>query len=160
MTDLTSTVWLYFPPATFISCVDYPESGKTVSKLEEWDCPTDSNKEWCWDQRLSQEEREKPGRSVPQSWSIQYPQAGPKRPHWSRQGADSLCSPYCDMSVRGSGETVIVTHCRLVVCASQLQELQLTGGWCLTNYQRKFSNTLRETGRKEITLRAWIRVGF
>lgn len=72
MTDLTSTVWLYFPPATFISCVDYPESGKTVSKLEEWDCPTDSNKEWCWDQRLSQEEREKPGRSVPQSWSIQY----------------------------------------------------------------------------------------
>ena len=28
--------------------------------------------EWCWDQRLSQEEREKPGRSVPQSWSIQY----------------------------------------------------------------------------------------
>ena len=49
MTDLISTVWLYFPPATFISCVDYPESGKTVSKLEEWDCPTDSNKEWCWD---------------------------------------------------------------------------------------------------------------
>lgn len=36
-----------FPIATFISYVDYPESGKIVpiSKLEEWHCLTDSNKE-------------------------------------------------------------------------------------------------------------------